>query len=93
MICKDTVEDKILSLQGKKRLFAADLITDDTGFVKSLTKEDIEYLLVNLFLFLPGILLSISCVALCTFFINVQQKNKAYKSATQRMLNIYSSAG
>jgi len=44
MICKDTVEDKILSLQERKRLLAADLITDDTGFVKSLTKEDIEYL-------------------------------------------------
>lgn len=44
MICKDTVEDKILQLQEKKRLLAADLITDDTGFVKSLTREDIEYL-------------------------------------------------
>lgn len=44
MICKDTVEDKILSLQERKRLLAADLITDDSGFVKSLTKEDIEYL-------------------------------------------------
>ena len=44
MICKDTVEDKILQLQEKKSLLAADLITDDTGFVKSLTKEDIEYL-------------------------------------------------
>ncbi len=44
MICKDTVEDKILQLQERKRALAADLITDDTGFVKSLTKEDIEYL-------------------------------------------------
>ena len=44
MICKDTVEDKILTLQEKKRRLAADLITDDTGFVKSLTREDIEYL-------------------------------------------------
>jgi SNF2 family DNA or RNA helicase len=44
MICKDTVEDKILSLQEKKRALAADLITDDAGFVKNLTKEDIEYL-------------------------------------------------
>jgi len=44
MICKDTVEDKILKLQEKKRMLAADLITDDSGFVKSLTKEDIEYL-------------------------------------------------
>ena len=44
MICKDTVEDKILQLQDKKRALAADLITDDSGFVKSLTREDIEYL-------------------------------------------------
>jgi non-specific serine/threonine protein kinase len=44
MICKDTVEDKILLLQQKKKALAADLITDDSGFVKSLTKEDIEYL-------------------------------------------------
>jgi superfamily II DNA or RNA helicase len=44
MICKDTVEDKILSLQEKKRALAADLITDDAGFVKNLTKEDLEYL-------------------------------------------------
>jgi non-specific serine/threonine protein kinase len=44
MICKDTIEDKILSLQDKKRLLAKDLITDDEGFVKSLTREDVEYL-------------------------------------------------
>ena len=44
MICKDTVEDKILQLQERKKALAADLITDDSGFVKSLTREDIEYL-------------------------------------------------
>jgi SNF2 family DNA or RNA helicase len=44
MICKDTVEDKILKLQERKRALAADLITDDTSFVKALTKEDVEYL-------------------------------------------------
>jgi SNF2 family DNA or RNA helicase len=44
MICKDTVEDKILALQEKKRALAADLITDDAGFVKNLTREDLEYL-------------------------------------------------
>lgn len=44
MICKDTIEDKILQLQDKKRLLAKDLITDDEGFVKSLTKADVEYL-------------------------------------------------
>ncbi len=45
MICKDTIEDKILQLQEKKRVLAKDLITDDEGFVKSLTKADLEYLL------------------------------------------------
>lgn len=44
MICTDTVEDKILKLQEKKRVLAKDLITDDEGFVKTLTKEDVEYL-------------------------------------------------
>src|SRR5690349_21195274 len=44
MICKDTIEDKILQLQDKKRLLAKDLITDDEGFVKSLSREDVEYL-------------------------------------------------
>jgi non-specific serine/threonine protein kinase len=44
MICTDTVEDKILKLQDRKRALARDLITDDEGFVKSLTKEDVEYL-------------------------------------------------
>ena len=44
MICKDTIEDKIVQLQEKKRILAKDLITDDEGFVKSLTREDVEYL-------------------------------------------------
>ncbi|MDP4151206.1 MAG: SNF2-related protein [Bacteroidota bacterium] len=44
MICKDTIEDKILQLQEKKRVLAKDLIADDDGFVKSLSKADVEYL-------------------------------------------------
>ncbi|MFN5421900.1 MAG: SNF2-related protein [bacterium] len=44
MICKDTIEDKILQLQEKKRTLARDLVADDTGFVKSLSREDVEYL-------------------------------------------------
>ena len=44
MICVDTVEDKILQLQEKKRALASDLISDDSGFVKNLSKDDIEYL-------------------------------------------------
>jgi len=44
MICKDTVEDKIIQLQEKKRMLAKELIADDAGFVKKLTRDDIEYL-------------------------------------------------
>ena len=44
MICKDTIEDKILQLQEKKRSLAKELIADDATFVKSLTREDVEYL-------------------------------------------------
>ena len=44
MICKDTIEDKILQLQDRKRLLARDLVADDTSFVKSLSREDVEYL-------------------------------------------------
>lgn len=44
MICRDTIEDKILQLQEKKRALAKELITDDSSFVKSLTREDVEYL-------------------------------------------------
>ncbi|HLG38505.1 MAG TPA: SNF2-related protein [Chitinophagaceae bacterium] len=44
MICKDTIEDKIIQLQEKKRILAKELIADDSGFVKSLTREDVEYL-------------------------------------------------
>ena len=44
MICKDTIEDKIMQLQEKKRILAKELISDDQTFVKSLSKEDVEYL-------------------------------------------------
>ncbi|MEP6675543.1 MAG: SNF2-related protein [Ferruginibacter sp.] len=44
MICIDTIEDKILQLQERKRILAKELISDDTGFVKNLTKADVEYL-------------------------------------------------
>jgi non-specific serine/threonine protein kinase len=44
MICRDTIEDKILQLQEKKRSLAKDLIADDASFVKSLSREDVEYL-------------------------------------------------
>lgn len=44
MICKDTVEEKILQLQERKRSLAADLVADEPGFVKQLTSEDVAYL-------------------------------------------------
>ncbi len=44
MICRDTIEDKILQLQDKKRALAKELIADDSSFVKSLSREDVEYL-------------------------------------------------
>jgi superfamily II DNA or RNA helicase len=44
MICKDTVEEKILQLQEKKKSLAADLVADEGGFVKKLTGEDVAYL-------------------------------------------------
>ena len=44
MICKDTIEDKILLLQEKKKALAKDIISDDASFVKALTREDVEYL-------------------------------------------------
>ncbi|MDE3211744.1 MAG: SNF2 helicase associated domain-containing protein, partial [Bacteroidota bacterium] len=44
MICKDSIEDKILQLQEKKRTLAKELISDDQSFVKGLSKEDVEYL-------------------------------------------------
>ncbi len=44
MICKDTIEDKILLLQEKKKALAKDIISDDATFVKALTREDVEYL-------------------------------------------------
>jgi SNF2 family DNA or RNA helicase len=42
MICKDTVEEKILKLQEKKKLLADDMISTETNVLKKLTKEDIQ---------------------------------------------------
>jgi non-specific serine/threonine protein kinase len=42
MICKDTIEEKILQLQDKKKLLADDLISTETNVLKKLSKEDIQ---------------------------------------------------
>jgi superfamily II DNA or RNA helicase len=44
MICKDTIEEKIIQLQQKKKELSDNLIGDNEGFVKQLSKEDVEFL-------------------------------------------------
>jgi SNF2 family DNA or RNA helicase len=44
MICKDTVEEKILRLQERKKMLADDLIQEDAGFVKNLSRDDVAFL-------------------------------------------------
>ncbi|WP_293934086.1 DEAD/DEAH box helicase [Sphingobacterium sp. UBA6645] len=43
-ISKDSIEEKILALQGMKKSLASSLITTEESFVKSLSKEDISEL-------------------------------------------------
>ena len=44
LICKETIEEKMLILQERKRALASDLVSDDNAFLKRLTKEDIAFL-------------------------------------------------
>ncbi|MEO6813806.1 MAG: DEAD/DEAH box helicase, partial [Ginsengibacter sp.] len=44
MICKDTVEEKILQLQQKKKSLSKELISEEKSFVKQLTKGDVQFL-------------------------------------------------
>ena len=43
-IAKDSIEEKILALQGMKKSLASSLISTEESFVKSLSKEDINEL-------------------------------------------------
>jgi len=45
MICKDTLEEKIIKLQQNKKKLASDLISADENFMKSLSGSDIKDLL------------------------------------------------
>jgi superfamily II DNA or RNA helicase len=45
LICKDTIEEKMLILQERKRALAADLVADDSAVLKRLTRDDIAFLL------------------------------------------------
>jgi len=39
MICKDSIEEKILKLQQRKKTLSKDLISEDTSFIGKLSKE------------------------------------------------------
>lgn len=45
LICKDSVEEKIVALQAKKRELAEAIVNSDSTMLKSLTREDLEELL------------------------------------------------
>ena len=44
MICKDSVEEKIITLQEKKLSISKEIVQEDTAFFKSLSKDDISFL-------------------------------------------------
>lgn len=44
LITRESVEEKILALQEKKQALVKNIITTDSGFMKALTKEDVESL-------------------------------------------------
>ena len=45
LIARDTVEEKILALQDKKRELADSIVRADAGVIGNLTSEDVELLL------------------------------------------------
>jgi SNF2 family DNA or RNA helicase len=44
LICKNTIEEKIIQLQQKKKQLAEELVGGDDGFIKALEEEDIHFL-------------------------------------------------
>lgn len=44
MICKNTIEERILQLQQRKQSISDELISEDSGFVKQLTEDDVQFL-------------------------------------------------
>lgn len=44
IICKDSIEEKIIQLQQRKKQLAEELVGEDDGFIKTLCEEDIAFL-------------------------------------------------
>ena len=44
MICRDTIEERIIALQQKKKQLSEELVSEEEGFVKQLSEDDITFL-------------------------------------------------
>jgi SNF2 family DNA or RNA helicase len=44
MICRNTIEEKIIEIQQRKQITSDALISEEDGFVKNLSLDDIAYL-------------------------------------------------
>ncbi len=44
MICRDSIEERIIQLQNRKQKLSDELIGEENGFVKSLSEDDIRFL-------------------------------------------------
>jgi non-specific serine/threonine protein kinase len=45
MICKDTIEEKIMLIQQKKKQLSTEIISSESSFINNLKKEDLMFLL------------------------------------------------
>jgi superfamily II DNA or RNA helicase len=44
LICRNTIEEKIIALQQRKKQLSEELVTEEEGFVKQLSEDDIAFL-------------------------------------------------
>lgn len=44
LICRNTIEEKMLILQARKKALAQELVGEDSAILKRLTREDIDFL-------------------------------------------------
>ncbi|MCW3124565.1 MAG: box helicase, partial [Bacteroidetes bacterium] len=44
LICRDTIEERIIELQQRKKQLSEELVSEEDGFVKQLSEEDITFL-------------------------------------------------
>jgi SNF2 family DNA or RNA helicase len=44
LICRNTIEEKIIALQQKKKQLSEELVSEEDGFIKHLSEDDIRFL-------------------------------------------------